>query len=78
MKEEETSLEDEINKQNQNMKHVGVQRTTYQLEKKNKAQCESSELSFIWGKMRNIAWETATQRALRNCSKELWGRSVYI
>ena len=34
MKEEETSLEDEINKQNQNTKHVGVQRTTYQLEKK--------------------------------------------
>ena len=55
MKEEETSLEDEINKQNQNIKHVEIQRTTYQLEKKYEAQCESSELSFIWGKMRSIA-----------------------
>ena len=37
-----------------------------------------AELSFIWGKMRTIAWETAFQIALRNCSKEVGGRSVYM
>ena len=37
-----------------------------------------AELSFIWGKMRTIAWETAFQIALRNCSKEVGGRSVYL
>ena len=42
------------------------------------AQCESCELSFIWGKMRTIAWETAFQLALRNCFKEVGGRSVYM
>ena len=36
-----------------------------------KMQCENCELSFIWGKMRTIAWETAFQIALRNCSKEV-------
>ena len=35
---------------------------------KNKAQRESCDLSFIWGKMRTIAWETASQIVLRNCS----------
>ena len=29
------------------------------------------ELSFIWGKMRNLAQEIAFQIALRNCSKEV-------
>ena len=38
------------------------------------AQCESYELSFIWGKMR-----TAFQIALRNCSKEAGGKvSIYV
>ena len=78
MKEEEPSLEDEINKQNKNMKHVERHRGLLINWEKNKAQCESSELIFICGKMRNIAWETATQRALRNCSKELGKVSIYI
>ena len=34
----------------------------YQLEKMHWKNCE---LSFIWGKMRTIAWETASQIALR-------------
>ena len=41
-------------------------------------QRESCELSFIWGKMRTIVWETAFQIALRNCSKEVEGRSAYM
>ena len=32
----------------------------------------------MWGKMRSIAQETAPQIALRNFSKEVGGRSVYI
>ena len=42
--------------------------------KKKKAQRESHNWSFIWGKMRNAAWETAPQIALRNCSKEAGGK----
>ena len=42
-------------------------------------QRESCELSFIWGKMRTIVWETAFQIALRNCSKEVGrGARIYI
>ena len=37
-------------------------------------QGESCESSYNWGKMRTIAWETAFQIALRNCSKELRGK----
>ena len=40
------------------------------------AQREGCELSFIWGKMRTIAQQTAFQIALRNCSREVAGRSV--
>ena len=40
---------------------------------KKKAQCESCELSFIWGKMRTVAQETAFQATLRNCSEEARG-----
>ena len=32
---------------------------------------------FIWGKMKMVAYKTAFQIALRNCSKEVGGRSVY-
>ena len=39
---------------------------------------ESCELSFISDKMKTIAQEAALQIALRNCSKEVEGRSVYI
>ena len=46
--------------------------------RKKMTQCESSELNFIEGKMRSPAWETASQRALRNCSKEQERRSMYI
>ena len=43
------------------------------------AQHVSCELSFIWGKMRTIAWETASQITLRNCSKEVAGEvSIYV
>ena len=46
--------------------------------KKKKAQHECYNWSFIWGKMRNAAWETAPQIALRNCSKEAGGKvSIY-
>ena len=42
------------------------------------AQPESSELSFVWGKMRTAAQETAPQIALRNSSKETVGKvSMY-
>ena len=45
---------------------------------KKDAQCESRELSFIWGKMKTTAQETAPQIALRDCSKEVvGGRSIY-
>ena len=38
------------------------------------AQGESCKLSFIWGKMRTAAQETAVQRPLRGCSKEVVGK----
>lgn len=41
-----------------------------------KAQCKSFELSFIWGKLRTIAQETASHIALRKLSEDLWGKSV--
>ena len=45
---------------------------------KKDAQCESCELSFIWGKMRTAAQEAAPQIALRDCSKgAVGGRSTY-
>ena len=37
---------------------------------KRDAQLESCELSFIWGKMRTAAWETAPQIALKDFSEE--------
>ena len=37
-----------------------------------------AELGFIWGKMRTIAWDIASQIALRNCSKEVGAESQYI
>ena len=37
------------------------------------------ELSFIWDKMWTAVRETASQRALRNCSKEAGGKvSIYV
>jgi len=43
------------------------------------AQHEICKLSFIWGKMRAAAWETAPQIALRNCSKEVGEKdSIYV
>ena len=42
------------------------------------AQCESCELNFIGGKMRTITPDTASQKALRNCSKEVRdGQIIY-
>ena len=46
--------------------------------KKKKAQRKSCELSFIWGKMRAIAQETAFQIVLRNCSEEVEGKASII
>ena len=36
------------------------------------------QLSFIWGKMRTAAQETASQIALGDCSKVAVGESQYI
>ena len=41
-------------------------------------QLERCELSFIWGKMRTAAQETASQIALRDCSKVAEGEGRYI
>ena len=38
----------------------------------------SCELNFIWGQMRTAAWETASQVALRNCSKEAGGKVMWL
>ena len=43
---------------------------------KNDAQLQGCELSFIWGKMRTTAQETAPRIALRDCSKEVVGLLV--
>ena len=49
------------------------------LSTKENAQRERCELSFIWGKMRTAARETASQIALRNCSKEAGGKvSIHV
>ena len=45
--------------------------------KKKSSQQESCKLSFIWGKMRTLALETAFQIALRSCSREV-GEKVII
>ena len=45
---------------------------------KKNAQRDSCELSFILGKMKWQYPEDSTQAALRNCSKEVMGRSVYL
>lgn len=37
------------------------------------AQHESCQLSLMWGKMRTIGWETASQKALGNCSAGVEG-----
>ena len=36
------------------------------------------ELSFTWAKMRTVAREAGTQRALRDCSKVTVGEGQYI
>ena len=36
-------------------------------------QLESCELSFIWGKIKTVAQEAASHRALRDCSKAVVG-----
>ena len=44
---------------------------------KKDAHIESCELSFIWGKMRTVARETAPQIALRDRFKEVVGESQH-
>ena len=39
-------------------------------------QCETCKLSFIRGKMRTAAWDTAPQIVLRDCSEGAAGKSV--
>ena len=51
---------------------------TITVDLKKKAQCESCELSFIWGKMSTAAEETELQIALRNCSEDARGEPGYI
>ena len=48
------------------------------LSAKTDAQFERCELNFIWGKMRTEAQETASQRTLRNCSKQTVGEGQYV
>ena len=49
------------------------------LTKKKHAQHKRCELSFIWGKMRTIAWETASQIVLRNYPKKVVRKvSIYV
>ena len=45
---------------------------------KKDVQCKSSELNFIWGKVRTAAQETAAQIALRNCYKEVVGEGQHM
>ena len=45
---------------------------------KKDVQLESCELSFIWGKMRTLAQEAASQTALRDSSKAAVGEGQYI
>ena len=42
------------------------------------AECESHELSLLWDNMRTAVWGTAPQMALRNYSREMGGRTVYM
>ena len=44
---------------------------------KKDAQRESCELSFIWGKMKTSAQETAPQIALRDASREVVAEGIY-
>lgn len=43
------------------------------VKKKKNVQPKNGELSFIWGKMKTIARETASQITARNCSEEVGG-----
>ena len=46
---------------------------------KQNPQPESCELRFIWGRMRTTALETASQIALRNCSRVIREEvSIYV
>ena len=45
---------------------------------KKDVQGKSYELSFIGDKMRTMAWETARQIALGDCSKEAVGEGQYV
>ena len=40
------------------------------------AQCESWELSFIWGRRKTDSWKVVIQIALRSCSKEEGGEKL--
>ena len=57
------------NKTKQNKTQKKPQKTKKQ--NKNTPQLEKFKLGFIGSKMRTIAWETASQIALRNCSKDV-------
>ena len=61
-------------KQDQGLRSpVLIRSVTWEVKKKN-AYCENCKVSFIWGKMKTAVCETAPQIALRNCSKEHWGK----
>ena len=56
----------------------GLRTTSMILLSTEKRCTESCVLSFIWGKMKTAAQETAPQIALRNCSEELVGEGQYV
>ena len=51
--------------------------STFKVVTKKEAQLQSCQLSFIWGKMRTAALETAPQRALRLLKRGSQKRSIY-
>lgn len=57
---------------------VWVMRRALSMSTGKHAQHVSCELSFIWGEMRTIAWEMASQVALRNSSEEAGGGKLSI
>ena len=56
-------------------KKTGGKKMNVSVDLKN-VQCETCKLSFIRGKMRTAAWDTAPQIVLRDCSEGAAGKSV--
>lgn len=65
-----------LNNRDRGEKIKGFQSQTDGHAEKN-TQCESFELSYMRGKLRTVAQETAVQRSLRNFPEDIGERSVY-